>query len=556
MALSSAARVINQALGVAIPALAAALVVGAASDIGPRSLFLTLGGLAVVKGGFRYVEQFTGHAVAFRLLSDLRIDTYRRLEPLAPAGLEEARTGDLVARLVGDIDRVEPFYAHTIAPLASAVAVPLLAAVGLAVWVDPAVALVFVPFPLVIALGIPLARAGKVAGLAARSREQSGETAAIFTDAVQGSREVSLFGAEQVVADRIDRASLSASLARRALSRIGAARSSLSDLLAGSCVAVVAAVATARLEAGIIDVAGLAAALVVAWVGTAPARALEDVVPDVEQALAAAGRLFELSDREPVVPPTGGSARPSDGSVAFREVTMRRRESEVPSLDGISAEIPDGGFVAVVGPSGAGKSSLVELLVRFRDPDEGHVEVGGADIRSVSPSHLRSDVMLVPQRSEIFHGTLASNLRLARSQATDEELWAALDRVALGSWARTLPGGLSTPTGEMGEALSGGQRQRLALARAFLRNPRILVLDEATSELDPATEGQVLTRLIQDRAGRTLIVVAHRIETVADADLILVLDRGRLVEEGRHDDLVELGGVYAGLWSRHRDYVA
>lgn len=557
MAVSAGARVVNQSLGVAIPALAAVLVVGAGTGLGIQTLLALLAGLAVVKGGFRYLEQFTGHAVAFRLLATLRVDTYRSVEPLAPAGLEDERTGDLVARVVGDIDRVEPFYAHTIAPLVSAVTVPLLAAAGLALWVDPVLALVFVPFPLLVALVTPLLRAARVAELARQARERGGETSAMLTDAVQGAREIAVFDAHQTFADNIQRASTASASVRRAMAGIASVRSGLGDLLAGACVVTVAAAAAARMGEGAIDVAGLAAAITVAWVGTAPARALEDIVPSMEEALAAAGRLFDLSDRTPpVISSEGSSRQPSEGSVSFREVTVRPRGSETPSLEGVSVEIPDGSYVGVVGPSGAGKSTLVELLVRFRDPEQGLVEVGGADLRSVDPERLRSDVMLVPQRSEIFYGTLAGNLRLARPDASDKELWEALDRASLGPWARLLGRGLETTIGELGETISGGQRQRLALARAFLRDPRIIILDEATSELDPATEQQVLAEVTGERENRTVIVVAHRLETVVDADQILVLDGGRLVERGRHEELVASGGVYAGLWRRHLDFVA
>ncbi len=557
MAVSATCRVVNQGLGVAIPALAAALVVGVglSGDVGP--MLALLAGLALAKGAFRYVEQFTGHAVAFRLLADLRIDTYRRVVPLAPVGLEEERTGDLVSRLIGDVDRVEPFYAHTIAPLVSAVMVPLLAAVGLAVWVDPSVAFVFVPFPLLIALGVPWIRFRHVAALAERSRGENGEAAAVLTDAVQGVREVAVFDARRTVVERIDERSAAAAAVREALARVGATRAFLSDLLAGAAVVAVAAMALARFDAGVLGLAGVAAAVTVAWVGTTPARAVEEIVPDLEQALAAADRLFEISDREPPVPsPTGSLSTPADASVVFGGVTVRPDKSGVPAVDNVDAVIADGSYVAVVGPSGSGKSTLVELLVRFRDPDQGYVEVGGADVRAVLPNRLRSHVTLVPQRPDIFFGTIGYNLRLAKPDATDKELWEALDSAALGAWARDLEHGLEAPVGELGETLSGGQRQRIAIARAFLRDSRILILDEATSELDIETEREVLSALAKERGRRTVIVVAHRLETVIGADEILVLDRGRLVERGRHDQLAAADGTYSGLWRRHLDTVA
>jgi ATP-binding cassette subfamily C protein CydC len=556
MTLSTTCRVVNQGLGVAIPALAAALVVGIGSGTEVGGMVALLAGLAVVKGVFRYLEQFTGHAVAFRLLATLRVDTYRSLVPLAPAGLEEERAGDLVSRAIGDVDRVEPFYAHTIAPLVGAIVVPLLAGIGLAIWVDPLVATVFTPFPLLIVLAVPWLRARRVGELSTLSRIESGEAAAVLTDAIQGGREVAVFDARQRVVGRIDERSSASAALRGELARVGAVRAVLGDLLSGAAVLAVAAIGAARLKAGAIDLPALAAALAVGWVGTGPARALEDILPDLEQALAAAGRLFALSDREPPVsPPIGTVAIPADGSVSFHDVTVQLGDSPSPAVDEVDVTIADGSYVAVVGPSGSGKSTLVELLVRFRDPDQGHVELGGVNLRRVATSRLRSDVTLVPQRPELFFGTVADNLRLARPDATDEELWEALDQAALGEWARSLEHGLATSIGELGETLSGGQRQRIAIGRAWLRNSRLLVLDEATSELDAEAERQVLTSLVGQRGRRTVLLVAHRLETVIDADEILVLDRGRLVERGRHDELVATDGVYAGLWRRHLDVV-
>jgi len=556
MTVSAASRVINQGLGVAIPAIAASMLVGFGADSSFGRFFFLLAGLALIKGAFRYTEQFTGHAVAFRLLSELRTDTYRKIVPLAPAGLEDDRTGDLVNRVIEDIDRVEPFYAHTIAPFVSAIAVPALAAGGLALWVDPTLAAVFAPFPLVIALVPPWIRARRVADLSRDARAQSGETAAMFTDAVQGAREVAIFKASAIMSARIEDRSRAMAATRRSLSHVSAGRVGLADLLAGGAVVAMLAIAAMRLDEGLIDISGLAAAVVISWVGTAPARAIEEIVPDLEQALAAAGRLFELADREPSVPPSDVDRAPEGGGVAYEGVRIQFARTDISALTDIDAAIQDRSFVAVVGPSGSGKSTMVELLARFRDPVAGRILLGGVDVRQIKESTLRKSVALVPQRPDIFYGTLAENLLLARPDATPKELWEALDRAQLETWARSLDAGLETHIGELGTTLSGGQRQRLAIARAFLRDPKLLILDEATSELDGPTERLILSELARERGRRTVIVVAHRLESIVDADEILVVDGGRLVEAGTHEALVSAGGVYSGLWQRHLDFIA
>lgn len=556
MTVSAGARVINQSLGVAIPAVAAAGVIGfvTGGPLGGFALLLVV--LALVKGVARYIEQFTAHAVAFRLLSKLRVDTFRHVVPLAPAGLEEERTGDLVARVIGDIDKIEPFYAHTIGPLASSITVPVLAAIGLAVWVDPIIGAVFLPFPLLMVTVIPWARARRVAALSASAREEAGEVGAVFTDSIQGARELAVFRAEETVKTHIQELTATGSALRRDLAGVSAVRTGMADLLAGAAVVVVALVGLSQFDGDLIDLAGLAVAVTVSWVGTTPARALEQVVPDLEQALAAAARLFDLADREPPVnEPASPVGRPEDGSVRFDKVVVAYPRSDAKALDQIDVAIESGSYVALVGPSGSGKSTLVELLVRFRDPSEGRVVMGDVDVTQLGSAALRRHVSLVPQRPDIFFGTLADNLRLARPDADEDELWLALDRAALGDWARSLDRGLEATIGELGETMSGGQRQRLAIARAFLRDPAILVLDEATSELDSATEEVVLGEIAKERGRRTVIVVAHRIDTVIDADEILVLDRGSLVERGTHSQLLANDSVYARLWQRHLDVV-
>lgn len=555
MYVSASARILNQGLGVVIPVLAAALVAGLASGGEPGGLAALLAGLAVLKGFFRYTEQFTGHGVAFRLLAELRVDTFRKVVPLAPSGLEDERTGDIVSRVVGDIDRVEPFYAHTIAPLASGIIVPAFTAAGLAIWVDPVLALAFAPFPLAIVIAAPWVRMRRVAELSETARSQAGETAALLTDATQGAREVAVFAARETMAARIGESSQAGAELRRRLAGVSAARSGIGDLLAGAAVVVMAVLSSLRFGAGSLDLSAVAAALVASWVGTGPARALEDVVPDLEQALASARRLFDLSDRPAPITPPDEPMQSEGGAVSFLGVGLVFDDAAVPAIEDVTFEIEDGSYVAVVGPSGSGKSTLVELLVRFRDPSMGKVLVGRTDVRRLDPHQLRRQVCLVPQRPEIFFGSIRDNLAMADPVADEARLWDALDRADLGDWVRSLPAGLDTVIGELGETMSGGQRQRLALARAFLRHPRILIVDEATSELDVATEQRVLDQVVGERGRRTTIVVAHRIESVRDADRILVMDRGRLVEQGRHQDLIREDGVYAGLWQRHLDMV-
>jgi ATP-binding cassette subfamily B protein len=251
-------------------------------------------------------------------------------------------------------------------------------------------------------------------------------------------------------------------------------------------------------------------------------------------------------------------ARPlvaEQGAVRFEHVGFAH-EGRASGVEDISIDIPAGAFIGLVGPSGAGKSTLLRLLFRFFDPQSGRVLVDGQDVRGVTQESLRTALGLVPQEVVLFNDTLRENVAYARPEATAAELMDAFERAQLGEFVRALPAGLETRVGERGLKLSGGEKQRVGVARAILRNPKILVLDEATSSLDSHTEADVQAALAEAAKGRTTIAVAHRLSTIAGADRIFVLDDGRVAETGTHDELVRAGGLYATMWKRQAETAA
>jgi ATP-binding cassette subfamily B protein len=240
------------------------------------------------------------------------------------------------------------------------------------------------------------------------------------------------------------------------------------------------------------------------------------------------------------------------GEIRFDHVSFTH-EGRLAGLDDVSFEIPGGSFVGIVGPSGAGKSTILRLLFRFHDPSRGSIRIDGVDIRDVTQKSLRAALGLVPQEVVLFNDTLRFNLSYARPDASEQEIMAAARRAQLGDFIAGLPMGLETKVGERGLKLSGGEKQRVGVARAILLNPAILVLDEATSSLDSETEKEVQAALSEAARGRTTIAVAHRLSTIARANIILVLSEGRIVEEGRHESLLALDGLYAALWRRQTE---
>ncbi len=272
---------------------------------------------------------------------------------------------------------------------------------------------------------------------------------------------------------------------------------------------------------------------------------------EIKQGAVDIEKLFDLLDLKPEIEDISGAPAlaAGTGSIRFENVSFTH-EGRAGGLDRVDFEIPGGSFVGIVGPSGAGKSTILKLLFRFYDPSNGRILIDGVDIRTVTQASLRASLGLVPQEVVLFNDTLRFNLSYARPEATDEEILAAARRAQLGPFIAGLPKGLETKVGERGLKLSGGEKQRVGVARAILLNPAILVLDEATSSLDSETEKEVQTALAEASRGRTTIAVAHRLSTIAGADVIFVLDNGHIVESGRHDALLTKDGLYASLWRR------
>jgi len=556
LAISATFRVLQMCLGIALYGLGVwgvtRVAAGDFSVIVPVAVAMVV--MAFAKGLCRYVEQYFGHFVAFKLLAMLRDDFYQRIEPQAPAGLEGRRTGDLLSRVMKDIDRIEVFYAHTIAPALAATIVPLISLSVIASGFSPVVALVLAPFLLGVGVVVPWLSHRAAAGAATDLRQARGEVSQHLTDGVQGVREVLAF---RYGPRRLAELARLGSMGADAIGRLGALislRRGLNELLVAA--GVIAVLFTGAAQGLSWEAIAITVAISLATFG--PVLGVEEFMADLEQAFASARRIWEIADQPPAVTdPASPAAAPGELSLTFDDVTFSYpaavREVTPPAVSGVSFTVPAGQRYALVGTSGSGKSTLISLLLRFWDADSGAVRVGGVPVHDLRLTELRDLIAVVGQRTYLFNDTVSANLRLARPDATQQELEAACRRAALHETIMEMPDGYETVVGEMGERLSGGQRQRLSIARALLKDAPILVLDEATSELDVHTEAEIKRQIDDLAEGRTLLVVAHRVSTVTDADRILVMDRGQLVEQGTHAELLEADGAYARLYARQAD---
>lgn len=532
---------------VGVSALSALTVAAIKNDTSYGSYLIWMAILVPVAAFLQWNESWRSHDMAYRLLAQMRVDLYRVLEKLAPAYLLKRRTGDLVSLGTQDVETVEYFFAHVVAPAMVAILVPTSVLIALAFIAWPT-AVVLLPF-LLYAVLAPVFERRKVDSLGNQARKDLGGLNAFVVDTVQGLGELIAFRAignrrgafEKQTADyQRTRLALNADLSFQV------AKQEMISALGSASVLITSAVLihTHAFEPTYLPLVALLS--VAAFV---PVSELAQAARQLADSIASTRRVHAVNV-EPVPVADGPGKLPGSvggSTLEFSNVTFSYDTSDKPVLKDIDFKVPSGARIALVGSSGAGKTTIANLLLRFWDPEKGRITIDGHDLRDITLDSLREHIALVAQDTYLFNATLAENIRLARPNATDEELTQAIERAALTDFVRCLPAGLETPVGERGVQLSGGQRQRISIARAFLKNAPVLILDEATSHLDAASEAHVRKALDELMVDRTTIIIAHRLSTIRAADEILVMRDGRIVERGAHHDLVEIGGFYAEL---------
>jgi len=508
-----------------------------------------------------YIESYTGHYVAFKILAAFRDRFYYAMLPLAPARTAKLQSGDAVSRVMTDCERIEPFYAHTVAPAVTAFVVPTV----LLAWcytVDPSFVYVLAPFYLANTLLLPwiVARLG---GDGVDYRRQLGEVNAFVSDSIQGVRDTVAFGYEKQRAKELFDIGATMQKGQEKLYGADANQRALAEVFITVGILASAVWGTELALSGKINpLTQLPAVIAVSVVGFYLSVGLANNYTDFRVSLYSARRLFGMMDQAPAVEDTAGSAPEiADASIEFDNITFEydvddsawSRQKKV--FDGFSVHIEPGRHVALVGPSGTGKSTLVNLLLRQWDTQSGAIKVGGRALNEFPLDDLQKLFAVVSQRSFIFNDSIRENIRLGKYTATDDEIMDAARQAGLETFIQSLPDGLDTDCGERGSKISGGQRQRVAIARAILKDAPIVLLDEATSSLDVETELGVMQALQRLTAGRTTLTIAHRLSTVMDSDEILVMLEGKVAERGTHAELMQQGGWYARMFVLQQDEV-
>jgi ATP-binding cassette subfamily B protein len=552
--------VLNKALDIAPPfliGLAIDVVVrqenSFLADLGiedPKAQLVVLAAISFVVWLLESITEYL-LAVSWRNLAqdiqhDLRIDTYAHLQELELGYFEERRTGDLIAILNDDINQLERFLDVGASEIIKVLTTVVL--IGAAFFIiAPSVAFfAFLPIPLILWGSFRFQR--RIEPRYAAVRDRAGSISAQLANSLGGIATIKSFTAEDREVARISEESEAYREANREAIRLTSAFSPMIRVailigFTGTLVWGGFLVLDGDLEVGLYSVMVFLTQRLL-W----PLTTLGQTFDLYQRAMASARRVFFVLDAEPTMENGDRSPLPIQGALALRDVGFGYVDGH-PVLDGVTIDFPAGQTTALVGATGSGKTTLVKLLLRFYDPDSGTVTLDGVDVRELDRTQLRRGVALVAQDVFLFHGTVRDNIAYGRPEASDADVEAAARIAEAHEFIVGLPDGYDTIVGERGQKLSGGQRQRLSIARALLTDAPVLVLDEATSAVDNETEAAIQRSLASVAGNHTLVVIAHRLSTIRHADRIYVLDDGRVIESGTHDELVDHPGIYRSLWN-------
>ena len=505
-------------------------------------LVLAVGGAAAELG-----VMYSSAYLSQRALLRLRADLFDHLQRLSLSFFESRRTGDVISRVNSDTSLLDAVFSQAMAFAATA---PFTAAVLTVIMVFLSWRLTlaaFVVLPVILAFTGTQGR--RVRRLSRGGQAILGRLASVVEETFTGIRVVKAFGLERRSAERFGHENDSVYQAFMAAAWTRAANQFVATALGGVAVCAALLLGAREILEGHLGPAQLMTFIICLQQATARINRVTRMSMSLQQAAGAVNRLWELLEEEPTIvdAPDAIVLDHVAGRVTFRDVQFRYDNGQ-PVLHGLSLDIAAGEVVALAGPSGGGKTTIASLVLRLYEATAGAVQVDGVDVRRIRMDSLRAHIGVVPQEPILFAGTIRENIAYGKPEASEEQIMAAARAAHVDDFVATLDGGYDTAVGERGQKLSGGQRQRVAIARALLRDPRILILDEATSSLDAESEAHVYQAMQALLPGRTALIIAHRLSTIRDADRIVVIDRGRIVEEGTHGELMAARGLYRALY--------
>jgi ATP-binding cassette, subfamily B, bacterial len=513
------------------------------------SYFLVMIGVGAVLAVASALRYYLVTTLGERIVADLRGDVFAHITSLSAAFFDEARTGELISRLTADATQIKAAVGSSVSVALRNLVLFIGASVMMVVSSPRLSAFVLAAIPIIV---LPLYAFGRAVRRRSRSAQDTlADASAYAAELISAVRVLQAFTNERLGVARFRAAIERAFAAARASIKARAVLTAIAIFLIAASVIIVLWIGAQDVMAGKLTAGRLGQFILYAVIAAAALGSLSETGGEVAQTSGAAERLFERLAVRPAIAKLAQPRSlpvPGRGEVAFSDVRFSYpTRPNVAALEGVSFRVGEGEKVAIVGPSGAGKSTIFHLLLRFYEPIAGRISFDGVPLAELDVSDLRARIALVPQESVMFAATVRENIRFGRPEASDAEIVRAAEHAHAAGFIAALPGGFDAAVGERGVTLSGGQRQRIAIARAILRHAPLLLLDEATSSLDAESETQVAAALGELMQRRTTLVIAHRLATVLSCDRILVLDEGRIVEEGNHQSLVAAGGLYSRL---------
>lgn len=539
--------------GIGLLGTSADLIARAALQPGIAALQVAIVGVrffGIARAGLRYLERLVSHSVNFRLLAELRVWFYSKIEPLSPAKLQDYRSGDVLQRVIGDIETLENFYVRVLAPPLSAILVT--AGMG---WfmglVDWRLGLVLAGGLLAGGGGLSLLAFWMGQRISATYVQHKAQLNAEIVGILQGIADIVAYSQQESAKGRLASHLVAASQAQRRLVLGNGIVNGLMILLTNLTLVVVLGTGTQLVSSGSLEGYRLAVLAMLTLASFEAVNPLPQAAQQLRGNLESAGRLFEISDQVPaVIDPPHPPEIPlvEHPHLAIKNLTFHYPGRPAPVLKEIDLSLSAGKKVAIVGESGSGKSTLIQLVLRYWDYDDGQILINGMDYKKLDSTRIRRFFGVVSAAPYLFSATVRQNLLISRPEADEQELFRAIQSAGLSEWLKGLPNGLDTWVGEHGQLLSGGERQRLAVARALLSNAPFILLDEPTAGLDSLNEIRLMKTIFDLFQERGVLWVTHRMVGMEHIDEILVLQGGRVIERGNHHRLLAKGGVYAGLW--------